>query len=151
MSDLVDTADRLSRRRARMLPVLAMFLLIQQATFLNRPGAVDLVHARTVDQVHFGAWAVLTLMLLAALATGGFWFRPHQLRVLLNDEQTRAHRREAMSTGFVVSALTGVVLYVVASIEPVGAHLAINLIVAFGLAAALIRFGALERRAHKLG
>ena len=56
-----------------------------------------------------------------------------------------------MSTGFVVSALTGVVLYVVASIEPVGAHLAINLIVAFGLAAALIRFGALERRAHKLG
>jgi len=151
MSDLVETADRLSRRRARMLPVLALFLLTQQAAFINRPVVADLVHARPVDQVRFGSWAVLTLVLLAALATGGFWFRGRELRALLNDEQTTAHRRDAMSVGFVVSALTGVVLYVLASIEPLGAHLAINLIVALGLAAALIRFGALERRAHKLG
>ena len=151
MSDLVETADRLSRRRARMLPVLALFLLLQQATFLNKPGAADLVHARSVDQLHFGAWAALTLVLLAGLATGGGWFRSRELRALLNDEQTLANRRQAMSFGFVVSALTGVALYILASIEPLGAHLVINLIVALGLAAALVRFGALERRGHRLG
>lgn len=149
MSDIVEQADRLSRRRARMLPILALFLLIQQVTFIDL--SVDLVHARAVDQLHFGAWAALTLILLAGLATGGFWFRPRELRALLNDEQTTMHRRDAMSFGFIVSALTGVALYVIASIEPVGTHLAIDLIVALGLAAALLRFGALERRAHKLG
>jgi hypothetical protein len=151
MSDLVETADRLSRRRARMLPILALFLLLQQATFVTNPPATDLVHGRLVDQIHFGAWAVLTLVLLAGLTTGGFWFRSRDLRALLNDEQTTAYRREAMAFGFVVSALTGVVLYVVASIEPLEAHLAINLTIAFGLAAALLRFGVLERRAHKFG
>jgi hypothetical protein len=151
MSDLVETADRLSRRRARMLPILALFLLIQQATFVTNPRSTDLVHGRLVDQVHFGGWAVLTLVLLAGLATGGFWFRSSELRALLNDEQTAAHRRDSMAFGFIVSALTGTVLYVVASIEPLEPHLAINLIIAFGLAAALLRFAVLERRAHKLG
>lgn len=149
MSDLVEEADRLSRRRARILPILAIVLLGQQFTYLDR--ATDLASARTVDKIHFGAWAVLTLVLLLALTTGGSWLRGRELRALLNDEQTIAHRREAMAFGFTLSNLTGVALYVIASVEPVGTHEAINLIVTIGLAAGLIRFGLLERRAHKVG
>lgn len=147
--DLIETADRLSRRRARMLPVLAIILIVQQATYFNQ--AQDLLHARTVDQIHFGAWAVLSLVLLAALATGGFWLRGRELRELLNDEQTIAHRKSAMSFGFVAAMLVGIGCWVLASIEPVGAHEALNAVVTTGLVAALIRFGVLERRAHRLG
>ena len=137
-----ETADRLSRRRARMFPLLGLLFITQQTAFFSQPPL-----ERTVDHVRIGAWLVLSLVLLAALATGGFWFKPRAVRVLMEDEITRANRGRAMSLGFIVAVLTGLALYFLLPVWPLSTREVIHLIVSAGLVAALVRFGALERRA----
>ena len=146
-----EQAERLGRRRARMLPILAVIFIAQQASFFvsETEASADLV--RTVDHVKFGAWLVISLVLLAALYTGGFWLRPRAVRALMDDEITRAHRASALSLGFLVTILSAIGLYILDMVEPMQTRVAIHLIVTFGIAAALLRFGVLERRAHALG
>src|SRR5215216_5869432 len=90
-----DAAERLSRRRARTLPALAAIFITQQATFMV--GVPPLETARLVDLMRLWTWVVLSLVLVAALWSNGFWFRSKAIRALLNDEATRAHRADAMS------------------------------------------------------
>ena len=142
-----EEADRLGRKRARMLPLLGIIFITQQATFFAQPDRADLT--RTVDHVKVSAWLVLTLVLLAALWTGGFWLRKREVRALMDDEVTRANRANALSLAFLLSMLTAVALYVVAMIEPVGIKLALHTIVSVGITAALFRFALLERRAYR--
>ena len=145
---VVEAAERLSRKRARMLPFLAIIYLTQQATFFSGdapPGA------RPVDHVKIGAWLVLSLVLLLALATNGFWFQRKEVRDLINDESTRANRSSAMTIGFIASMLAAIVIYFLEQFEAVTAREAIHLILSVGLGAALLRFGTLERRAHGNG
>ena len=147
-SSIAEEADRLSRRRARMLPFLALIYLSQQASFFtDQHGTMD----RAVDHVKLSAWVILTLVLLAALTTKGFWLKGRAVRDLIDDETTRAHRGDALQWGFVLSTLTAIVLYFVTMLEPVGVREAIHIIVSIGMAAALLRFGFLERRALKDG
>ena len=146
-TSLSQQAERLSRRRARMLPRLAVLYLAQQASYLSQPPDTG----RLVDHFRIGAWVMLSAVLLAALVTGGMWLRKPELRALLNDESSRAHRADALGTGFVVAMATGIVLYVVNSVSPMSSRETIHLIVSLGIVAALIRFGFLERRALKDG
>ena len=146
--DITARADQLGRRRARMLPFLAIIYLSQQASYF---GAAFEHPGRTVDHVRIGAWLVLSVVLLAALATKGFWFHARAVRDLVDDEHTRANRLDAMRAGFLASMLTGIVLYVVAQLDPIPAHQAIHLTISLGLGAALVRFGMLERRAYRDG
>jgi hypothetical protein len=141
-------AEQLSRKRARMLPFLAIIYLTQQATFFSGDAPPGV---RSVDHVKIGAWLVLSFILLLALATNGFWFQRRELRDLLNDEQTRANRASAMSYGFIASMLGAMVVYLAVQFEPLSAREAIHIILSLGLGAALIRFGMLERRAHGNG
>jgi hypothetical protein len=140
-----EEADHLSRRRARMLPFLAVIYLSQQASFFASARAGD----RPVDHVKIGAWVVLSLVLLAALTTKGFWLRSREVRDMIDDETTRAHRGDALGWGFIMATLTAIALYFVSMVEPLGAREAIHIIVSLGLAAAIIRFGMLERRAYR--
>ncbi|MGZ3195553.1 MAG: hypothetical protein ACXWI1_00485 [Croceibacterium sp.] len=146
MSDLVETADRLSRRRARMMIPVALMFLLQQAAFFSNPP-----DHRTVSLVRLSGWTLLALVILAGLATGGFWFRPKAVRELMEDEVTRAHRAEALSLAFVLTMLTGVALFVVQVFVPVETPVAIHLVLSVGFGTALLRFSVLERRAHKVG
>ena len=144
----IERAEQLSRRRARMLPFLAVIYLCQQATFFSGdapPGA------RPVDHVKIGAWLVLSLVLLLALSTNGFWFQSPEVRALIDDESTRANRSKAMTAGFIAAMLAAIAVYFVEQFEPVSAREAIHVILSLGLGAALIRFGVLERRAHQDG
>lgn len=143
----VEKAERLSRRRARMLPFLAVIYISQQATFFTD----DALEGRSVDHVKIGAWLILSLVMLLALATNGFWFQSAEVRALVNDESTKANRADAMTTGFIFAMLGGMVLYFVNQYEPVTAREAIHVILSLGLGAALVRFGMLERRAHRDG
>jgi hypothetical protein len=145
---VVETAERLSRKRARMLPFLAIIYLTQQATFFSGDGPGG---AREVDYVKIGAWLVLSLVLLLALATNGFWFQSREIRDLINDESTRVNRSSAMTTGFIASMLAAIVVYFIEQFVAVTAREAIHLILSVGLGAALLRFGTLERRAHDNG
>jgi hypothetical protein len=141
----VEKAERLSRKRARMLPFLAMIYLTQQATFFagDAPPGV-----RSVDHVKIGAWLVLSLVLVLAIATNGFWLQSPEVRALIDDENTRANRARAMSAGFLFAMLGGIALYFITQFEAITAREAIHVILSLGLAAALVRFGLLERRAH---
>lgn len=147
-AEIGERADKLSRRRARMLPFLAAIYLSQQLTFFT---ALDPAGQDTARYVKTGAWLVLTLLLLAGVATRGFWFEKSETRALLDDEFTLANRLEAMRLGFIVAMLTAVAVVLLAMVEPIRANEAAQLVLSLGLGAALIRFGLLERRAHRLG
>ena len=58
-----EEADQLSRRRARMLPFLAVIYLTQQVSYFADAGSAD----RPVEHVKVGAWVVLSLVLLAGV------------------------------------------------------------------------------------
>ena len=136
-----DLADRLVRRCARMMPVLGLFLIIQQsAYFANGEGD------RLVDQVRIGAWVAMSLLILVVLTTGGFWFRSADVRAMIEDESTRANRASALSTGFLCAMLTAIISYVMRGAWEFSVGEVIHLIVSAGLVSALLRFSLLERR-----
>lgn len=139
-------ADRLSRRRARIVTVLAVVYLAQQVSYFSSGEG-----NRTVDHVKIGAWALMSLVLLVLLVTGGAWMRRAELRALLNDESTRANRLRALKLGFIAAMLAGIGTYVVSTATVITTREAIHLIVSSGIAAALVAFGLLERRAHRDG
>jgi ABC-type Fe3+ transport system permease subunit len=145
---ITERADFLSRRRARMLPVLAVLYLMQQTTYFRSTANP---HPRPVDHVWVSAWVVLSLVILAGLATKGFWLQSREVRDLIDDESSRANRLEGLRIGFIFAVLTAIVLYFVDQFSPMTAREAIHVILSLGLGAALLRFGMLERRAHKDG
>lgn len=140
-------AERLSSRRTRALPVLAVIFVSQQATFLAGAGAGE----RTVDHVQVGAWLILSVVMILALATGGGWVYSRAVRTLANDESTRAYRADALRVGFFTAMTACIILYAVDLIEPVSGRQALHLVMSAGIASALLRFAYLERRANKLG
>ena len=143
----IETADRLSRSRARLLLVLAVIFLSQQASYFADAWEGD----RTVGHIKIAAWLIFSILLLLVLTTGGFWFKPKAVRALMDDEVTRANRADALKLGFIATMLAGIALYCVSLFEPIGGREAVHLLMTIGIAAALLRFGYLERRALKDG
>lgn len=141
-----ERADFLSRRRARMLPMLAILYFMQQTTYYRSTANP---HPRPIDHVWVGAWVILSLIILAGLATKGFWLQPREVRELIDDESSRANRLEGLRIGFILAVLTAVLLYFVDQYSTMTAREAIHIILSIGLGAALLRFGMLERRAHR--
>ncbi|MFL6755535.1 MAG: hypothetical protein ACJ8FI_11755 [Sphingomicrobium sp.] len=145
---IAERAEYLSKRRARMLPALAVIFLSQQITFFSQmagPGP------HSAERAKIAAWLVLSVVLLAALASKGFWLQPREVRELIDDENTRANRNEAMRWGFLFAMGSAIAIYVLTMFDIVTGREAVHIIMTFGLAAALIRWGVLERRAYKDG
>jgi hypothetical protein len=139
----VAKAERLSERRARMLPVLLIIFVSQQVIHFSR--STD----GAVNRIHIAAWLVMSVVMILFLLTGGGWLHSERVRDLANDESTRAHRDDALRLGFLMSMAAGVALYVVTMFEPVSGRDAIHGMMTIGIAAALIRMAILERRAHR--
>jgi hypothetical protein len=141
-----EKAEYLSKRRARMLPVLAVIFLSQQAAFLSTVSSAP----QSAYGVKISAWLVLSIVLLAALATKGFWLEPKEVRDLLDDENTRANRNDAMRWGFLFSMAGAIAVYALTLFDAtVTARDAVHIVMTVGIPAALIRWGMLERRAHR--
>ena len=142
-----ERAEYLSKRRARMLPVLAIIFLSQQATFFS---TVNSPAPHSAYDVKISAWLVLSIVLLAALATKGFWLQPKEVRDLIDDENTRANRNEAMRWGFLFSMGAAIAVYALTLFDvTISARDAVHIVMTMGLATALIRWGVLERRAYR--
>lgn len=129
-----------------MLPVLAVIFLSQQVTYFSTVREYE-----NVSTVKISAWLVLSIVLLAALVTKGFWLQPKELRDLLDDENTRANRNDGIRWGFLVAMATAIGIETLTMFDTVKAREAIHIIMSSGLAVALIRWGYLERRAHRDG
>ena len=143
---VAERVELLSRRRARMLPPLAAIFLAQQASYFSTPVTAA---PRPVDTVKISAWLILSIVLLAALATKGFWFHSKEVRDLIDDENTRANRSHAMQSGFLFAMGAGICVYVLTMFEPVTAREAVHIMMSAGIATALIQWGFLERRAYR--
>lgn len=144
---VAEKAEYLSKRRARMLPALAAIFLSQQAAFLS---TVNSPAPHAAYSVKISAWLVLSIVLLAALATKGFWLEPKEVRDLIDDENTRSNRNDAMRWGFLFSMGAAIAVYALTLFDTtVTARDAVHLVMTVGIPAALIRWGMLERRAHR--
>jgi hypothetical protein len=128
-----------------MLPVLAVLFIGQQASYFTEPSA----GGPSVDHPHIAAWLVLSVVILAALTTGGGWIYSRKVRQLANDEATRGHRDQAFRAGFVASMGACIALYVFSLFEPLGGREAIHLVMTAGILVCLLWFAFLERRAHR--
>lgn len=140
-----DTAEGLVRRRARMMPTLAMLFVAQQAIYFSGPRMDD--GRRLVNYIAISGWLMMSTVLLVLLTTGGSLFQSAAVRALANDESTRANRAEGLSLGFLVTMLGAIALYFLSLFEPLSARETIHTLMTIGIAAALLRFGLLERRA----
>ncbi len=143
---VAEKAEYLSKRRMRMLPALAVIFLSQQASFFSQLSGSGRVSA---EQAKISAWLVLSIVLLAALASKGFWLEPKEVRDLIDDENTRANRNDAMRWGFLFSMSTAIAIYVLTMFETVSGREAVHVVMSLGIATALIRWGVLERRAMR--
>ena len=138
-----EQAERLSRRRARMLTFFTLIFLIQQGSYFSAGGD------RTVDHVKIGAWVVISVVMLLAFGTGGAWLRPKAVRDLANDESTRVHRLRASAYGFWAAMGCALGVYALNMFEPVSGRDAVHLVFTAGIATALLNFAMLERRAMR--
>jgi hypothetical protein len=138
-----DQADLLGRRRARLLPMMAVLFLSQQVTFFSRSDGNP-----SVDHIRVGAWVLMTAVLLIVLNTGGAWFRPERVRAMVNDELARANRMSGMHWGFVAAMVAAIGIYIVQGVARFTTLEALHIVVSAGIVAALMRFGLLERRQH---
>jgi len=144
---VAEKAEYLSKRRERMLPALAVIFLSQQVTFfstVNSPGSHSAYNAK------IWAWLVLSIVLLLALSTKGFWLERKEVRDLIDDENTRANRNDAMRWGFLFSMAAAIAVYALTMFDAtVTTRDAVHIVMTAGIATALIRWGMLERRAHR--
>jgi uncharacterized membrane protein len=143
----VETADRLSRRRAWRMPALATVFLAGQAIFAIGPDDPE----QLVDQLKVAAWLLWAAGLLALLATGGELFRKPSVRALMEDESTRANRSRAYEVGFWIAVAAAMSIYALSAFDGVKAREAIHIILTAAIAGALITFGVLEHRGHRDG
>lgn len=141
MPTKAETADRLMRRRARVMPAMAVLFISQQATYFSFSSTSNAAHFKIV------AWLVLTSVLLVLLATGGSVFRSAHIRALMNDETTRAHRAHALVWGFWATMVSGLLLYVLTVFDVVNSGSSIHIMMTAGIATALVSFGLKERKA----
>jgi len=139
-----EIAERLSRRRARMLPLLGIYFLAGQAIFFRHAAEPERIASFKVS-----AWLVWAIVLLFLLGIGGGALRSRKVRALMEDEATVANRLRAYSVGFWSASGTAIGLYVVSMFEAVSGREAIHIILTAAVAGALLMFGMLERRAHR--
>jgi hypothetical protein len=142
----VERAERISRRRARMFPILGIYFIAGQAVFFNHSDA-----SQRVAQFKISAWLVWALVLLIAFAFAGGHFQGKRIRALVEDDVSRANRAKGYEAGFWAAAVAAIALYITNMFELVTGRDAIHLILTALVGAAMIRFGTLERRALREG
>ncbi len=141
-------AERVSRRRGRMLFYQGLFFILWQGSFYAWGAAVD--GDRLVDHVKVSAWAVWILLLLVLMSTGGGWFRNREVRRLINDEVAVDNRHRGQQAGFFASVLGGLGVYAVNQfVRPISALDAIHATLSIGIGVAILRYATLERRGDR--
>ena len=93
-----------------------------------------------------GLWALMILLWLVVLATGGGLLLNRRVRSLMNDEVALANRSRAIQAGFWAAILFAIGLYFLSMQEEISVFEALRILVNFSIATALIRYAWLELR-----
>lgn len=144
MSD-IETAEKLGRKRARLLVIVGLILPLLQLFYLQPADSSAPAQHRLV------LWSFVVLCVLFTLTTGGGFGFGRSIRRLVNDELARANRDAAVRLGFAVAVLAGLAISIYANHRFVAGQLAASLIISAGLTAASLCYGVLEWRGHRLG
>lgn len=137
----IERADRISLGRAVIAPFIGAAMLgAQQWLFFGRDWDA-------LSPWQLGIWAVLAVLVLALVLTGGSWFVPKSLRAHVDDEASRIHRLQALVGGFLAMMITALLVFVVSPFEPLEAQRAAHIIISMGLGVSLAGFGLAEVRA----
>jgi hypothetical protein len=143
-------AERLHRRRTRIIWAQAILFLVMQASYYTNMPSFD-APLRPVDQIKLSAFAVWALALMLLLSVSGGLFRGKAVREMMDDELTRSHRRSALNWGYFAAMLTAIVFYMVSQYVRMSPPEAIHAIVSVGVIVPMVRFVVLERRAEREG
>ena len=142
--NIVELADRMSRKRAVIFAVAGAYFVILYGVI--RPLVFSIAPGKLVY-----AWPINALVLLGALATGGGIANRRQLRILINDEVSRNNYRQAVVSAFWVAMGLSMALYLWPAAAVHSAREATYVVVTASLGVALLAFSYLEFRAHRDG
>lgn len=140
----VEIADMLSRRRAWCVAAAAAAFLIVQ--LITRPffgNEVTSSHTTTV------MWGINAGALLLLLILGGGWGYGREVRVLVNDEVSRANHRRAVWIGYWIAMAIAMTVYAMASQFTLTTRETVYVIVTPSVGIALLAFSYFEFRAHR--
>jgi hypothetical protein len=145
-----DLIERLQKQRTWLAGFqLVVFMMWQSAYFRITPQ--DLQLGRAVDHVKVASYVIFALLLLAFLARSGGYGWSREIRRILNDDVTRDNRRRAFEMGFWAAVIAVLGCWVALLFKPFGAFDALHIVLSAALAAALVTFAVLERRAQADG
>jgi hypothetical protein len=139
----VELAERYSRKRAILLALAAVVLVLQAVL---RPSSSTEFHADR--RLRDGLWLATAVALLGVLATGGWLLRHHDVRGLLNDELSGSHRRTGIMAGFWAAMAAALALYIVPAFGAISGRDAAYVVVTAGLVFSLLTFAYLEHRSQ---
>jgi hypothetical protein len=142
--------ERLQRKRTWMTFFQAVFFVIWQSNFFSMETQMT-PDRIAVDHVKVGFYIAWALILLAFIGTGGGWIWSREVRQVMNDEATLAHRRRGMAMGFWAAMLATMACYAVQLVQPIPTRVVLHIVLSAGIAVALITFGVLEWRAQRDG
>lgn len=148
-------AERLQRRRIGIIWAQSLLFLVWQGSFWNAHhlgpvGAQDMAGPlRTVDHVRISAYVVWAAALLVLIQVGGGLRRGPEVRAILNDEVTVAHRRKAFVAGFwaLMAAVFGV--YLLGQFEPMSTLEVAHILLTVGVVTPGLTFVILQRRSDR--
>jgi H+/Cl- antiporter ClcA len=141
MQSDMDRADSFSLRRARLATIGGTIFMISLGGSFHE-NAVS-----PPDGVQLAAWIVWALVLIAFIAWGAGLLRSRAVRTMVEDEVTRAHRRDALALGFWGAIAGALIVYALSLWQPITVREGLRGVVTLAVALALLRFGGLERRA----
>lgn len=136
----IDQAEHYSRARSLLMAMAAIILLANAAlAFGEEPGRIR-------PWAGDYGWALMILLWLVMLATGGGLRLRGSIRRLMNDEVSLLNRSKALQAGFWAASLIGLALYFASLRWHLGVSDGIRLLVDGAVAVALIRYAWLELR-----
>ena len=147
MSDDADQkVQKATRRRRRIITVLAVGFLTWQSGLIVSLLHVEQGHVRLIDFVRIVGFAIWVAALLWLVFAGWARSSDPDVRAAMNDELTQSHRAEAFRFGFLLTLLAASGAYALALIQPVTATQVLPIVIAVGVASASFRFLVLDRR-----
>ena len=135
----VEQAELLGRRRVKVMAVLTAVYMFQKVS------GVDANTGQMGQKIMIAAWIAVTLVLLMLLISSRLWSRSEAVRALLDDEVTQANRMVAVSFGFTVMVVLGLITYLI-PVPGWSVRTAVSFLISCGLITSSLSFALLEWR-----